>query len=153
MDDNDYPCTCTSEAFNFTQIENLYPKLEVAWYDFDGPKSTDLWSHEWEKHGTCATNNGVSALQTQHDFFNLGITWHSQMNTLAALEKAGISPSSTTSYSSSSIYNAIKDYFGVAPLLQCTTVNGKNSLYLVSFCFTNTTLEVAFIYFLVFASI
>lgn len=46
-EDNDYPCECTNAAFNFTQVETLYPGLEKAWYDFDGPTSTNLWTHEW----------------------------------------------------------------------------------------------------------
>lgn len=35
-----------------------------------------------EKHGTCAVSNGLSTLSTEYQYFDLAISWHSQLNTL-----------------------------------------------------------------------
>lgn len=56
-----------------------------------------FWSHEWLKHGTCAT--GISALSTERGFFTTVLSLLEQkLNYTQALEEYGIKPSNTTTY-------------------------------------------------------
>ena len=141
LSDNDYPCDCTNQAFNFTEIQDLYPQLEEAWYDFDGPNSTSLWSHEWDKHGTCATNVGITGLATEHDYFDLGIKLHTQLDITSVLNAAGIVPTNSTTYPTTSVVSALQNAFGVPPLINCFKSGGKTVLYQIAFCISDTTLD------------
>lgn len=50
-----WPQYCTREQFNPTEIEDLIPEMDKDWPNLmqDRPHY-DFWTHEYEKHGTCA---------------------------------------------------------------------------------------------------
>ena len=55
-----WPAFCNSSyPFNEKEIEDLLPEMDENWPDMlnkqGSQKSIWLWTHEWEKHGTCAT--------------------------------------------------------------------------------------------------
>eukprot|EP00201_Polytomella_parva_P015189 CAMPEP_0175071662 /NCGR_PEP_ID=MMETSP0052_2-20121109/19370_1 /TAXON_ID=51329 ORGANISM="Polytomella parva, Strain SAG 63-3" /NCGR_SAMPLE_ID=MMETSP0052_2 /ASSEMBLY_ACC=CAM_ASM_000194 /LENGTH=205 /DNA_ID=CAMNT_0016338863 /DNA_START=178 /DNA_END=795 /DNA_ORIENTATION=- len=75
----------------------------------------DFWSHEWERHGTCAQD----VLGGELDYFRKIIHLHEAYDLEAALRKADIRPRHDVLYSSEGIANAIKKQYGVRPLVHC----------------------------------
>ena len=53
-------------------------------------------SHEWLKHGTCAT--GISSMNTEYGFFSTVLSLFAKYNYTSVLEHRGITPSNTTAY-------------------------------------------------------
>lgn len=47
-----YPQFCNKEPYNESVIQPLKPSLDKYWESCWGDNS-DLWEHEWKKHGTC----------------------------------------------------------------------------------------------------
>lgn len=136
FNNNSYPCYCnnTNFKFNFTTIKSLYRQLEIAWYDYKGDQSTNLWTRQWEKHGTCITTN-------QFDFFNYGIYLHNKYDFVGLLAKKDIIPSTIHKYNYTWIYEAIKSD-NAAPLIDCKIMEKphgekKNivALYRITYCF------------------
>lgn len=78
---------------------------------------TSFWAHEWEKHGTCASN--VPQLNSEHNFFAKTLDLYNQYSYTQALAKAGIVPSSDKSYPTSEFISAFRSAFGADPLLDC----------------------------------
>ncbi len=77
--DGSYPSYCDeNDGFDVNQIETLIPDLDVAWYDYEAESDYGLWSHEWDKHGTCAAE--LPALSTQYNFFNYGISLYNNLD-------------------------------------------------------------------------
>lgn len=133
---NSYPCYCSEIPFNFTDIHNLYPQLEVAWYDPSGPKSTNLWSHEWSKHGVCMTTN-------QYEFFEQGINLHSIYNFMEILANSSIIPTLNYTYTYDTIYDAIYNAHDAVPLVDCTITSESGlgkivALYRIIYCMDNS---------------
>ena len=48
-------------------------------------------SHEWEKHGSCAS--GINSMADEHGFFNTTLALHERMNYTTLLSNQGIEPS------------------------------------------------------------
>lgn len=71
--------------------------------------------HQYEKHGTCATESGY--LSDEFYYFNNTLTVYYQLNVYEALAQAGITPGS--SYSADSIQSAIRNAFGYTPQVSC----------------------------------
>jgi len=128
-----YPSDCNaSDPFNVNDIKSILQPLRVAWYDFDGPNSTSLWTHEWDKHGTCCTN----VLPTQLDFFTEAINLHTYLNSSGVLAEHGIIPSRDNKYSLKNIQAALTTRIpGVTPIVTCDNKYDKICLFRVEYCF------------------
>jgi len=139
--DSSYPSDCDpSDPFNPTLIKDLVPELNIAWFDYiDGPNSTDLWSHEWDKHGTCCKN----VLPTEHDFFAEAINLHLKSNITATLYAQGIKPSTTTKYTMDQVVDAIRTRWpGLSPIITCATVNNESAIDEIQLCVDKNTFTV-----------
>lgn len=132
----DGPNYCNESAtFNITEIESLIPTLMKEWPNLITNESFDsFWSHEWLKHGTCAT--GISALSTERGFFTTVLSLLEQkLNYTQALEDYGIKPSNTTTYKLDQFNDAFKKKFGVRPLVECLYTEKKGQvLSQISLC-------------------
>lgn len=71
---------------HYFQISELMSSLEKNWPSMSCPSSNGyrFWSHEWEKHGTCAESE-----LDQKDYFQAGLKLKEKANLLQALKKAG----------------------------------------------------------------
>lgn len=88
-----------------------------------------FWSHEWEKHGTCAE----SELDI-HEYFEKGLQLKEKANLLKFLKDANIEPNDEF-YSLESISDAIKQAVGFTPGIECNRDSAHNSqLYQVYLC-------------------
>ena len=50
---------CKGPAFNYTALQPMLDEMNKYWPSCPqyGTTNEDLWSHEWEKHGTCTGLN------------------------------------------------------------------------------------------------
>lgn len=132
--DTTYPSYCTNEAFDIRKIESLYSMLVEYWHDFDHPTDPSyFWSHEWTKHGTCASSDTL--LGSQYLFFKAAITLRQTVFPLEqVLANKGITPSSNP-ISLSQFQNVITGGIGAFPLMTCH-VDGYGNVYVdrIQFC-------------------
>jgi ribonuclease T2 len=138
--DGSYPSYCNSNAFDITQLTSIQTELDDYWPDLYSADSTSFWSHEWDKHGTCAQS--LPALSTELDFFSQTLNLRAQYDLYTALWNAGIKPDPSNTYTSSQFSTAISNAFGVQPLMSCGTDTGGNSILVqVALCI-NKNLQV-----------
>ena len=55
--------SCTSEAFDISQVQSIEDDLNEFWPSCEGSASS-FWSHEWKKHGTCSNMTQLTYFQT-----------------------------------------------------------------------------------------
>lgn len=76
--DGGWPEFCDSEnTFDESKIEDLKEQMEEEWPSFMGNNDDAVfWKHEWEKHGTCATD----VLPDEHKYFKTVLKLHYRYN-------------------------------------------------------------------------
>jgi len=135
-DDGSYPSFCNdSQPFSPSPINSLVGNLWVYWYDYQGD-GFEFWSHEWDKHGTCAES--LTSLDNEFNYFSEALNLMENFNVMNALQSAGITPSNSQTYTETQIVTAVYNTFGVKPLLSCTNVTGGIGLDYVQFCITKS---------------
>ncbi|KAJ3092606.1 ribonuclease T2-like [Physocladia obscura] len=93
-----------------------------------------FWSHEWSKHGTCASSYDPQCLDTSDvyaglvDFFGAAVAVFKHIDLLAAFGAAGIVPSDSTTYNLTALNNAHQTAFGFPGGMQCVSRNGSQYL-------------------------
>ncbi|XP_041420482.1 ribonuclease T2-like isoform X1 [Xenopus laevis] len=129
--------TCnTSWPFDFTQIQDILVEMNQYWPDLLHPNKSQLWRHEWQKHGTCAAS--LECLNTQLKYFSKGLELYKQVDLNSVLEKSGIIPS-TSYYQMKDIENALKGFYGVVPKIQCLSPRQGETVQTlgqIEICFT-----------------
>ncbi len=64
-----WPSYCTQVTFSESAISDLLPDMEQYWSSCPGDESNrDFWSHEYEKHGSCAPSSW-----SEHDYFQAAL--------------------------------------------------------------------------------
>ncbi|XP_053567077.1 ribonuclease T2 [Bombina bombina] len=122
--------------FDPSQIQEIMTEMNKCWPDVLHPNRTQLWKHEWQKHGTCAAS--LECLNTQLKYFSKALEMYKNVDLNSALEKAGIKPSKSY-YKMSDIKNAMLNIYGVMPKFQCVPPQqGENAQTLgqIEICFT-----------------
>jgi ribonuclease T2 len=133
-DNGNYPCTCTNQVFDPTQIQDLLPELNAFWPSLNGP-SDSFWSHEYTKHGTCAED----VYPTEHDFFAGALALLAKYNATEALATAGIVPSNTKGFTMPALKQAFSTAYGGAPMVTC---NSQGHVEGLTICINKQTLAV-----------
>lgn len=121
--------------FDYNEIKDILTDMNKWWPDVLHPNCSQLWKHEWRKHGTCAAS--LPCLNTQHKYFSKGLELYTRVNLNSALEKSGIKPANT--YKVEQIENAILNVYGVVPKIQCLPPQqGEDAQILgqIEICFT-----------------
>ncbi|RVE74627.1 hypothetical protein OJAV_G00023950 [Oryzias javanicus] len=106
----------SSWHFNSSLIEDLLPDMKKSWPDLLKPTSVSFWKYEWYKHGTCAAQ--AESLNSQHKYFSKALELYHKLDLNSVLGKFGITPSDKY-YSFSHIEEAIENFYGVKPKIQC----------------------------------
>ncbi len=75
------------------QVNSIKTALDKYWPSYDGT-NVDFWTHEYEKHGTCASQ--LAPLATELDFFSMTLQMAEKYNPVTMLAAAGITPGSST---------------------------------------------------------
>jgi len=130
-----YPCECEDKPFDIFQVSSIKADLEKYWPSFTTDEK--FWSHEWTKHGTCASDN--TKLNTELAFFSAGLDLRHKHDIVAALNKASIIPDHSKTYTAQQLIAAISPLSnGFDPLLGCNQHSGTQYLQEVSFCLHKT---------------
>lgn len=113
-----------SEILEYFNEMALLSYMKIYWKDYQGSDPT-LWSHEWNKHGTC-----VSTLETSCyvdyvsqeeivDYFEKTVELFKGLPTYYTLSDAGIVPDKSKTYTSDEIQSALEAMHGAPVTIRC----------------------------------
>jgi len=125
---DNYPCQCTNETFDVTEVKSIISDLNQYWPSDKGGNEV-FWKHEYEKHGTCA--EAIDSLGNELKFMQGALALRSKADTQGTLEKAKISPSFTDTYAASDLASALS----TAAIFKC---NSSNYLTEIAICYDKT---------------
>jgi len=125
--DGSYPSSCANTPIDMNQLEPLVDDMNKYWTNlFD--TTDDFWSHEWSKHGTCATD----VFDSQLDFF---------FAVLSLRANYTITPMPTDTPQSLSYYSSwVSKELGVTPVLNCVTSGKSQEILGFEICVNKSTL-------------
>ncbi|XP_038078907.1 ribonuclease Oy-like [Patiria miniata] len=120
------PTSCNNTwQFNLSQVKDLVPAMNKTWPGLlTGEEYWYFWSHEWDKHGTCAAS--LPVLYGEHNYFNKTLQLKQQHNIDKILSSSGIIPSSTVKYTRDKIEESVKNATGGMPDLICFQENSDS---------------------------
>lgn len=132
--DGTYDASCdSSRAYtNITDILNAFDAkdtlsyMQTYWKDYSGDDET-FWEHEWGKHGTCVSTLKPSCydsyVPTQEvpDFFDKAVELFKTLPSYEWLSAAGITPSTSKTYTTAQIQAALKAKHGQEVTLGCSS--------------------------------
>lgn len=113
--------TAILEAAGETELLNY---MQVYWKDYQGDEES-FWEHEWGKHGTCISTLETScyskykAQEEVIDYFRIAVDVHKKLDSYKVLEHVGIVPSTTQSYTSARIQEALSKKHGHPVTIRC----------------------------------
>lgn len=124
------PSFCNdSLKFDPSGISGIQDKLNQYWTNIhahvnvtnanSSSAANELWTHEWEKHGSCAAT--LPALNSQHKYFNQGIEWSEKYNMKYVLEESGIEVNDTLTVTD--YWKAIKSVLNTYVWIECAFMN------------------------------
>ncbi|EJF67147.1 ribonuclease T2 [Dichomitus squalens LYAD-421 SS1] len=103
--------------------------MQEFWVDING-QNEQFWEHEWSTHGTCYSTLKPSCLPSGSPkgaeavaFFQIVVKLFKTLPTYDWLSAAGITPSSSKTFTLSTLTSALKDASGVTPALNCDGSN------------------------------
>ncbi|EST05581.1 Ribonuclease T2-like protein [Kalmanozyma brasiliensis GHG001] len=102
--------------------------MNQYWLALNG-NDAQLWSHEWNKHGTCVSTLAPSCYSPSSqaytqgedvvDFFTTTVDLFHQYNVFQALEEAGITPSYNKRYTLEQLHQATRAKWGKEASFKC----------------------------------
>lgn len=132
--DGTYDASCDSKRAytNITDIlkgfsdTDTLSYMQTYWKDYSGDDET-FWEHEWGKHGTCISTlkpscyDDYTPTQEVPDFFDKAVELFKTLPSYEWLSAAGITPSSSKTYTSAQIQAALKAKHGQEVTLGCSS--------------------------------
>lgn len=95
-----------SWPFRPDEIKDIQPDLEMYWPNLVmGESVSSFWKHEWVKHGTCAAS--LPSLNSEHNYFAVGLQLQKTFNLTRIFGAAGIHPSLNDTHKLQDIRNAL----------------------------------------------
>uniref|UniRef100_A0A0E0AN17 Uncharacterized protein n=1 Tax=Oryza glumipatula TaxID=40148 RepID=A0A0E0AN17_9ORYZ len=120
-----------SDRLDPGQIEDLVNPLNQSWPSLlRNETNLELWSHEWEKHGTCSN-------LSQHGYFAAALALDTLTNLTGILADGGVVPSDEKTYTLGEISDALARGTGFTTYLRCSQDErnyGETLLYEVLQC-------------------
>lgn len=103
------PSYCLEERFDGRVLDPIKPSLNKYWPSLTSTQARyfSFWRHQWQKHGTCATD--VPQLSGLLKFFNTTLQVYKRYNISEFLSNSNVVPSKTRTYSVADIRNALSD--------------------------------------------
>lgn len=136
-----YSSNCDpSRAYtNITAILQEYNKTALLQYMneywiSDDSTNESFWEHEWAKHGTCVSTLDPSCFSNYQPgeevpyFFQTVVNVFQTLPTYTWLQDAGITPSTSKTYSLSAIQSALSSKHGNQVYIECSD-NALSSVY------------------------
>lgn len=121
--------------FNITNVENILIDLKHFWPDVLHPNGSQLWKHEWQKHGTCVALR--EPLDSQEKYFSKSLELYKKLDLNSVLAKFHIVPSSEY-YTLEAIKNALLTTYRTIPKIQCIHPTGDGAVQIlgqIEICF------------------
>jgi len=127
-----------SWSFDADRLTPIRPALEKYWPDIEvrPGQPYSLWSHEWEKHGTCAAQ--LVSMDSELKYFSEGIHLASLHPISDWLEAASIIPigaDNNVRYTKSDFYTSILKHTGKRPHIDCEWMHGQQLIKEIKVCF------------------
>ncbi|KIM47509.1 hypothetical protein M413DRAFT_201759 [Hebeloma cylindrosporum] len=101
--------------------------MQTNWVDING-QNEQFWEHEWSTHGTCMSTLVRSCLPSGSvtgaeavAFFQTVVRLFQRLPTYTWLANAGITPSTTRTFTLSQLTSALKAQSGFTPALDCSS--------------------------------
>ncbi|KAI0798902.1 ribonuclease-like protein T2 [Xylaria sp. FL0064] len=138
----DENCDSSREYTDITTIlqnngkSSLVTYMQEYWQS-NSETPEEFWEHEWATHGTCVSTldpdcySSYTKGQEAADFFQIVVDLFKTLDTYSALSAAGITPSSSKTYTSAQIQAALLKVTGKAAVISCS----NNELYQVYYGF------------------
>ena len=114
-------------------MQQFWPSLSNQ-----GPNSNDaFWSHEWQKHGTCA----LDVLPSQPAYFATALELRARYNIESAMAAGGFAPSNTKGFTMAQMNAALAEAYGADVLARVSCDAGTGFIREMSLCFDKQTLQ------------
>ncbi|XP_065225838.1 ribonuclease T2-like [Planococcus citri] len=124
---------CPSSPFNHTELEPIRNLMEEYWPTKKSCwNNSQLWEHEWSKHGTCALQ--LKPLSSQLKYFQRTLELYKEYDVTKALNDCNIRPNDLLLYRKDDIVDCFVNHFKKSPRLSCKQSN-KKFLTEVMLCF------------------
>ncbi|ODQ82308.1 hypothetical protein BABINDRAFT_178650 [Babjeviella inositovora NRRL Y-12698] len=113
---------------------DLLTTMQRVWKNLGGDDES-LWLHEYNKHGTCMNTLSPSCYSsyTQYenakDFFKIAVATYNKLPTYEWLKAAGITPSTTQTYTKLQIEAALTKNYGHSVYISCDSSNALNEVW------------------------
>ncbi|KAI0456512.1 ribonuclease T2-like protein [Xylaria acuta] len=105
---------------------SLVSYMQSYWQSNDGTPES-FWEHEWSTHGTCVSTidpdcySSYTKGKEAADYFQVVVDLFKTLDTYGVLSAAGITPSSTKTYTSAQIQAALLKVTGKAAVISCSS--------------------------------
>ncbi|KAI9725063.1 MAG: hypothetical protein M1812_000339 [Candelaria pacifica] len=106
--------------------QSLLDYMNTYWKDYQG-NDESFWEHEWAKHGTCISTlepdcyTNYVPQQEVVDYFQKAVDLFKGLDTYSTLAAAGITPSTSKTYTSAQIESAISSVRGHEVTIGCSS--------------------------------
>lgn len=126
-----YPSYCTEAKFSASNVSSIMDELNSDWPSLSDGSNEAFWAHEYEKHGTCATD----VFPTEFDFFSGTLALYKKYESVLGDSIAGFVGGKAYA---DDIFDAIQNATGFKPQLSCY----DSKLSLVALCFGDGDLAI-----------
>jgi len=134
-----YPCDCTSEAFDPTQLNaTTLAEMVKYWPTLSSNTNEYFWSHEWSKHGTCA----LDVLPSQAAYFAGALALRAKFDIVSAMTAGGFPPSNTAGFTLAQMNGALAAAYGPGVLAR-VSCDGNGNIEELTVCFDKQLQPVA----------
>lgn len=119
------------------KISSIESEMTEKWINIEkGTPLDGLWSHEWDKHGTCAAQH-IPQLSTELNYFTQGLTFLDKFSITKLLMSTSIKPGLDVTYRIEEIHAALKsslnDNFAI--ICQRDKKSTREYLFEIRICF------------------
>lgn len=133
---------CTEHHFDAKILKPIESDLIAHWKTLQAHGTNEnFWSHEYEKHGTCAIESPL--LKDELSYFQNTLNAFKKLNIDQWLSDAGLALSDTKTYKLEDFRNAVKKGLGHEIMLQCVKTKHHNHPVIsqINFCLDKNTLK------------
>jgi len=123
--------------YNHEAMLPIMDDLRTYWQDVELRGVNDsLWSHEWKKHGTCATlDTNNTTMSSQTEYFRTGCKLAAENPVTEWLSTNNVSPDDTKKYTTDQVWKAVLSATGHRPHIDCIKIDGEAYITEVKVCY------------------
>ena len=125
--DGSYPQFCTQQQFDESAVSALLTDMQTYWPSLENSGDDGFWSHEYEKHATCAED----ILPSEYSFFNEALSLRKQVDGIESIN------ASNQGMSIEDMRSQIQQAAGASqpPILFCHFSDHTQYVLQIGFCY------------------